>query len=237
MPSPTLTMIKHLASSRPDRLLKPTTPNRFRPPRSPSPTRIQSLADFSILEKPVTNSTKVQSLSQDVKALYQRTRRVLHFNGFVPGEIQDDFAALLPEEDGYMPEDWWFLAASTGAWSDRRKLALLKELDHVVDIHRRAVESFELRWHEAAWTSAVHHPMLEVAFDSRDPAGVYDAPGLRIRIENITAATVTGDCPPRLDPGHDNDSDSVCAWSVSQVSTSSRSSSLVDGETGGCLHR
>lgn len=223
---------KNILRRRP--ILEPKLPSSKRH-RSPSPNSpIKALVDLSRLEKPITvipavTAAGYEALQQaGLQDLYRSIRRVLRFSQFVPVEIQDEFSALIKHR-GDEAEEGWFAPRQTSARH-------LEELGKLLDIHHEALEAVTLGRHEAAWNSAVHHPLLTMAFDdgSRQATGERVAEDLRLRVENVTSATIAGDCLPRLNLGGPRSwtmqekgatgTPSIGAWSVSQVTSSSSSS-------------
>ncbi|KUI64049.1 hypothetical protein VM1G_10823 [Cytospora mali] len=87
---------------------------------------------------------------------------------------------------------------------DTKKQALLLELYGLYDIHLEAVKSKNLGRHEAAWNSAVQHPLLNLALNRLRhrphlPGQASSSQtGHIVRAENVSYAQVSGDCLPRL---------------------------------------
>lgn len=159
--------------------------------------------------------------------LLRSIRRVLRLNQFVPFEIQEEFSALMKHR-GDDAEEKWFAPRGSHTSSTRRHL---EELGTLLDIHHEALEAVTLGRHEAAWNSAVHHRLLTMAFDDcRTATGDDAAQDVRLRVENVTSATVAGDCLPRLRAPKPSEgaryAPSVAALSISEatLSSSSRSS-------------
>lgn len=192
-----------------------------RSPRRRSPSPVKTIADLDRLEKPVfiTDAETSSTIPPDALDLFKSLRRVSRFNEFVPQDIRDEFTCLLDGSDDV--EDRFFTTSAV-IGADGSKQEILEELKEVRRICSEAQESSQLCRHEAAWNSAVHHPLLNLAF--KDRCGKEPKRRARARVENITSATISGDCVPRWSPadGHD-DSASVGVWSVSQDTASSMS--------------
>ncbi|PSR80911.1 hypothetical protein BD289DRAFT_439843 [Coniella lustricola] len=220
--------------------------------RSPSPgAAIASTADLRRLEKPVVivdGVTGFRTLSSDVQDFYKSIRRLGHLVHFIPAAIHDEFIDVLQSQDtdeDVMPT--WFAPPTAQHDTDTdtyasEKQHLAKELDLLVNVHYDALESSTLERHEAAWNSAVHYPLLRLAFDdhlvkaNQHQQHSEPHPQPRIRVENVTSATITGDCTPRLsfgrppvkagDPYTNDDAASVGVWSVTTSSSSTAGDSL-----------
>ncbi|KUI71884.1 hypothetical protein VM1G_07471 [Cytospora mali] len=240
---------KNILRRRP--VLEPKPPSKR--DRSPSPSSpIKGLADLNRLEKPVTiipvvtaaGYETLQQAGAGLQDLYRSIRRVLRFGQFVPIEIQDEFSALIKHR-GDEAEDGWFAPRQT-----RTRERHLEELGKLLDIHHEALEAVTLGRHEAAWNSAVHHPLLTMAFDegSRQVTGEKVAEDLRLRVENVTSATIAGDCLPRLNLGMPRlqwtmketgaaDTPSIGAWSISQATTSTSTTASTTASSSGTSSR
>lgn len=218
------------------------SPNkRNRSPMHSEPSSpIKGLADLHRLEKPVIVTPAVTAAGYEalqqagVQGLYRSIRRVLRYSCFVPIEIRHEFSALIKHR-GDEAEEEWFATSQEG---ERR--TCIEELGKLLDLHHEALESVTLGRHEAAWNAAVHHPLLKIAFDDGDgdrhASGERVVQDLRLRVENVTSATIAGDCLPRLSLGappswlrqeqdqDTTDTPSIGAWSVSQITVSSSNS-------------
>lgn len=218
-------------------LLRPISPVKHTR-RSPSPTAIKSLPDLKYLEKPVSivpAQKAFSTLPTNVKDLFKSVQRVGLHSEFVPAEIQDDISILLSDVGIDTRESWFIPSPPAASDTDTtsRKEELLSELVALLDIGEKAAISSQLGRHEAAWNSVVHQPLLELAFEEDRGARIRERlnrrdkaaePRLaRVRVENVSSATISGECVPRLSR-QDGDTASLGAWSVSQSSAGSTAS-------------
>lgn len=228
-------------------ILDPKPPSSSKRDRSASPSSpIRSVVDLTRLEKPVTIVPAVTAAGNDIlqqaslQGVCRSIRRILRYSEFVPVEVQNEFSALIRHR-GDEVEDAWFAPHSHQIGE---RLRPVEELGRLLDIHHEALEAVTLGKHEAAWNSAVHHPLLAIAFDDGRDAltGERVVNDIRLRVENVTTATIAGECLPRLGMPHEqstqlerdtSDTGSIGAWSISQVTASSASSaggiSVTDG--------
>lgn len=227
-------------------MLRPVSPTK-RAGRSPGRTTspVKSFSTLSTLEKPVLRSGSKDPPS-DVAGVCAAIRRVNRFHKrFVPIEIRSEFIALTKnrDKDEEVDESWFTTPPAVGEVEAglRRQRALL-EMGKLLDITHEATLSFRRNRHEAHWNSAVHHPVLSVAFSEvPESTSGPDACNTGIRhhrvlVENVTSATITGDCVPQLThsgPGAALEGTltaaPIPAWSVSDDTTDSSSGNSLDG--------
>jgi hypothetical protein len=252
-------------------ILRPVSPKKAL--RSLSPSQFTCPKDLQRLEKPVfvVGEAGFQGLPSDIHELVDDIESIQKDRTpFIPGEVQAELT-LINERRGYRkPKDVWFTPRPSQAGTDtnmsRSTQRVLEELGVVLDIRHETEMSSRWERHEAAWNSAVHHPLLRLAFcDGREAVDdVYgeetgtesqraEQQDTRVRIENITAATIAGDCVPHIRDttssatsmpagGHAqagrlissrvieyDDHVSVLAWSLSMPSSSSSAGSAEDG--------
>lgn len=200
-------------------ILRPVSPKKGC--RSLSPGQFTSPRDLLRLEKPVVivpAEEGFESLPPDVQELVDAIESVhKDHTPFVPGEIQAELAIIHKRRRYRKPKDLWFTPGSSQADKNSRtndsKQRALEELGVVLDIRHEAEMSVKFERHEAAWNSAVHHPLLALAFYEGREAFDDDEHGgdgtkaqtqhtreqdTQVRIENVTAATIAGDCVPHV---------------------------------------
>ncbi|KAK7731555.1 hypothetical protein SLS53_008719 [Cytospora paraplurivora] len=130
---------------------------------------------FLLLKKPVS-LTDVRHLPPDVEELCSSIEDVHFFNGFVPADVRHEFCAWLKYMGAKVSavQEGWFTRSPTicrvarDSQASWRRERALEEMGTLLDIMHEATESFNLRRHEAAWNSGVHHPLLTLAFRHRD---------------------------------------------------------------------
>ncbi|KAF3763530.1 hypothetical protein M406DRAFT_332018 [Cryphonectria parasitica EP155] len=183
---------------------RPTLPLPRRPrPRSASP--IKTVASLAHLEKPVQvvalgNTDYKSTLPEHVWSLYRDIWRSMNA-GFIPESIKKEFLDACGSDADLVP-DTWFAAAGPGETQD--KATRLTELYHLRSIQLVAGESMQRGRSEPSWNRKVHQPLLDLACE--DGIGMLDpsyqlaaaAQPYRVRAEDISTATLTGDCIPRL---------------------------------------
>ncbi|KAH8743411.1 hypothetical protein F5883DRAFT_593105 [Diaporthe sp. PMI_573] len=163
-------------------------------PRRRSPSPIKSIADLDRLEKPVfiTEAESSSTIPPDAVDLFESLQDISQFDQFIPEDIREEFTSQL---DGSEKIKDRFFTKSAVIGADGSKEDLLGDLQEIRRIYFEAQESSQLCRHEAAWNSAVHHPLLTLAFNDR--GGKELGQRARARVENITSATIAGDCVPR----------------------------------------
>jgi hypothetical protein len=174
----------------------------------------------------VNNAEGFETIPPQAQDIVRSIRDISRYDQFIPNGIRDEFTSLFKHPADIKDR---FFTTSTVIAADGSKQDLLEDLKTMQRICSKAKESTRLERHEAAWNSAVHQPLLDLAFEDRKELGQ----GVRARVENIACATVAGDCVPRW-------SSAVCkkynasvgAWSVSQETASSTSSTGSTGSTG-----
>lgn len=221
------------ASSKSASLHRPIiTPRRSSRPRNTSP--IKSVNSLRQLQKPVHvislgNSSK-DLLPEDAYSLYRDIRR--HMNsGFVPAPVREDFLQVYGSEADLVPDAWFFEPElQAGESKEEQKTALVTQLRRLTSIQLVACESAQLGRSEPSWNCKVHQPLLDMACGDAIGMPSVTAPGAsasmaayRVRAENVSAATITGDCVPRLWAEAAPDAVSIPACSVTASSTSSAS--------------
>jgi hypothetical protein len=169
----------------------------------------------------------------DVKDLLRSIQRI-HSKQlpFIPAEVREEVTAIMRYRGIGEPEEPWI---SQPRELSRRDTAL-EELGKFLDICHASTMSAAFPRHEAAWNSEVHHPLLNLAFhdandvrqnEERLRLGIHDdgqrGQAVRLRVENITSATITADYVPRWKSGL-SDNTSLLAWSVHTSSSAARSS-------------
>lgn len=117
-------------------------------------------------------------------------------------------------------DDTYFTTSSTvKPGADASKQDLLNDLYTVRRICSKAQGSSRLCRHEAAWNSTIHHPLLDLAFRAGGLCSQDPEQHAEVRVENITSATIVGDCIPRWSAAGDvHETATVGVWSVSQES-------------------
>ncbi|KAH8743668.1 hypothetical protein F5883DRAFT_722555 [Diaporthe sp. PMI_573] len=221
-------------------ILRPTSPSKHagrRRGRSTSPAK--SFRDLYSLEKPVLRS-RSEDPPSDVEGLCVDISRVnLNHKKFVPIEVRSEFTALMKRYKRFAEvEESWFTTPLDVDQDEagRRKQRALEEMGRLLDVIREADESYSRRRHEAHWNSAVHHPLLTLAFGSglertsETAANDTTMEHHRIFVENVTSATITGDCVPQLKQGRPRAARNgavtnapIPAWSLSEATTDSSS--------------
>lgn len=250
------------------------------PKRRTSSSPVKSVGQLSLLEKPIRLAS-IDRLPPDVDDLYDSILQA-HLQEFVPCEVRDEFSILVKRSERMrsIPATWFMSGMHSGApeasntpgvvgqdgkppdHAPIQKQRALQEMGVLLDLVREAAACHNLRRHESAWNSGVHHPLLrlalvdfdrsgrcghdEIADHSEDPAGhsrqlretVEKAGGVRIRVENVTSATIAGDCIPQLERSVRKDATTgnfqkapvvgVPAWSISEVSSSTASNDGLD---------
>lgn len=244
-------------------ILRPVSPRKKgRQSRTPSPKHrpITTTYDLQRLEKPVKVllGSGRSSLPPNVKDLIRSIQNVESRQvPFIPAEVQQEVAAIMKYRDIGELEEGWVHQNPVDVGS---RTPALEELGKILDICRASNMSAEFPRHEGAWNSEVHHPLLSLAFSDADDVRrdeeslrpgrqVGAKPAVRIRVENVTSATIAADYVPRWRPrlagsaaadmtaptrrqrdDTGSDTGSVLAWSVHTSSSASSSSNL--GEQG-----
>lgn len=215
-------------------ILRPKSKKRT---RSVSP--IKSVSSLEQLQKPIHvvalgNSSR-DVLPEDVQGLYRDVRRRMNA-GFVPAPVREEFLHACGSDEDLVTDSWFFEPAlQTDQDMDEQKTTLIAQLHHLRTIQLVAGESVQLGRGEPSWNSKVHQPLLDMVCG--DGVGMLDlksksrtlaalAQPYRVRAENVSAATITGDCIPRLRAEATPGGGSVPACSV----TASTPSSVSEGD-------
>lgn len=198
-------------------ILKPVSPKKDRQQSSsPSHSPIKSTLDLGLLEKPIAVAklrANFGRLPSDIQTLVDSVEGLRYHTPFIPKEVYDEVSRIMAHDGEGNPKTSWFVTAFEGHGG---RQAALEELGTLLDIRHESSNASKFQKYEAAWNTAVHHPLLKLAFDDsskhrraeerirlglgsdsdsdRDPT----QKSIFIRVENITNATVTGDCVPCL---------------------------------------
>lgn len=230
-------------------MLQPVSPRKGRrQSSSPSHSPVKSTLDLSLLEKPVAIAklrANFGRLPSDLQVLVESVEGLRYHTPFIPMEVRSEVSSIMAHDGEGDPKGSWFATAFEG---NGGKQAALEELGTLLDIRHESFNASKFQKYEAAWNTAVHHPLLKLAFDDsseqrrteeRIRLGLGPDTSRRnvhIRVENITNATVTGDCVPCLrdelapqtGDGQAADHVFIPAWSLHSLSTSSTASGLGD---------
>lgn len=198
--------------------------------RSRNASPIKSVSSLRQLQKPVhvvaLGNNNRDLLPGDVYELYRIIRQKMN-SGFVPAPIKEEFLRACGSEADLVTDSWFFEPESEAEQRD----ALLAQLHQLVSIQLVAAESAQLGRNEPAWNCKVHQPLLDlVCGDIRQESGAL----ARVRAENISAATITGDCVPRLwaeaTTGGGGGSVPACSVTASSVSSTSTDDASQDDD-------
>ena len=188
--------------------------------RSASP--VDSVSSLQKLQKPVhavdlENKSK-ELLPEDIYDLYHNIRQRMN-SGFVPAPVKEEFLRARGGDADKVKDAWFFKPElQAGETEGEQKATLLAQLNKLVSIQLVSAESARLGRNEPAWNCKVHQPLLDLVCGN--PGQISGSFG-RIRAENISAATITGDCIPRIRSETTADEDSIPACSITASSTSS----------------
>jgi hypothetical protein len=190
--------------------------------RNASP--IKTVSSLRQLQKPVhivalSNNYK-DLLPEDTYNLYRNIRQRMN-SGFVPAPIKDEFLRACGSDADLVSDTWFYEPdLQTSESAAEQRATLLAQLNQLVSVQLVAAESAQLGRNEPAWNCKVHQPLLDlVCGNVRRESGTL----AQVRAENISAATITGDCVPRLWVESTAAAGSVPACSVTATSVSSAS--------------
>lgn len=232
-------------------MLQPVSPRKGRrQSSSPSHSPVKSTLDLSLLEKPVAVA-RIRAifghLPSDIQALVESVEGLRYHTPFIPMEVRTEVSNIMVHGGEGNPKSAWFATAFDGSGG---KQAALEELGSLLDIRHESFNASKFQKYEAAWNTAVHYPLLKLAFEDNSeqrgaeerirlglgPHPDHTREPIHIRVENITNATVTGDCvpclrdkvAPRTGVGQIDDHVGIPAWSLHSLSISSTTSGLGD---------
>ncbi|POS68888.1 hypothetical protein DHEL01_v212718 [Diaporthe helianthi] len=233
-------------------ILQPVSPRKARQQSaSPNHSPVKSTLDLSLLEKPVAVAklrANFGRLPPDIQELVESVEGLRYHRPFMPMEVHSEVSSIMAHGGEGNPKASWFAPA----FEEGGKQAALGELGTLLDIRHESFNASKFHKYEAAWNTTVHYPLLKLAFDDSSEQRRADerirlglGPDLgpdpsrkpvHIRVENITNATVTGDCVPCLrDDRAPQTADEqvedhvfIPAWSLHSLSSSSVASSLGD---------
>lgn len=192
--------------------------------RSRNASPIKSVSSLRQLQKPVhvvaLGNNNRDLLPEDIYDLYRNVRQRMN-SGFVPAPTKEEFLRACGSDADLVTDSWFFEPdLQAGESAAEQRATLLAQLNQLVSIQLVAAESAQLGRNEPAWNCKVHQPLLDLACGNiRQESGAV----ARVRAENISAATITGDCVPRLWVESTAGAGSVPACSVTASSVSSAS--------------